>query len=219
MATAVNVMHIDENPAPPAPPSDESLLDCWRGGDRRAGDALVSRHVGAVRAYFGCRVTGPDREDLVQETLSRLTRAVGGFEARSSFRTYLLSIAHNTFKDHLRRGYRRICVESLDDGNMGEPAMAERCLLERERHGLAFACVRRLPPERRELVERFYWQDTSAREISCELGIPAGTIRRRLFEIRACLSKAYREAGDETLRGAGELEVEELRRFLSTGLT
>ena len=200
-------------------PSDQSLLDNWRDGDRRAGDALVSRHVGAVRAYFGARVNGPDREDLVQETLSRLTRAVGRFQARSSFRTYLLRIAHNTLNDHLRRGYRRLSVESLDDGSIGEPAAAERCLLERERHGLAFACVRDLSPERRELVERFYWQDSSAREIGCDLGIPQGTIRRRLFEIRACLEKSYREAGDDTLRGAAELEVDQLRRFVSSGVT
>ncbi|KIG12409.1 RNA polymerase sigma-70 factor [Enhygromyxa salina] len=161
-------------------------------------------------------MSGPDSEDLVQETLSRLTRAIRGFEARSKFRTYVMSIAHNTLNDHLRRSYRRICFEGLDDSE-GEPAIAEQALLERERHALALACVRRLSDDHRELVERFYWQDTSAREIGREKGIPAGTIRRRLFETRACLEKLYREASPETLRGVAELELDQVRSFISAG--
>jgi RNA polymerase sigma-70 factor (ECF subfamily) len=152
----------------------------------------------------------------MQETLSRLTRAIRGFQARSSFRTYVMSIAHNTLNDHLRRGYRRICFESFDD-SQGEPAIAEQCLIERERHALALACVRGLPPEHRELVERFYWQDTSARDLGREKGIPAGTIRRRLFETRACLNKSFREAKPETLRCVAQLELEQLRSFITSG--
>jgi RNA polymerase sigma-70 factor (ECF subfamily) len=214
MATVVSTSQ-----AVPTPPlrSDDTLLERWRAGDRRAGDALLSRHLGAVRSYFRSRVTGPDSEDLMQETMSRLTRAIRGFQSRSSFRTYVMTIAHNTLNDHLRRGYRRICFESFDD-NEGEPAVAEQCLLERERHSLALACVRALPPEHRELVERFYWHDISAREIGREKGIPAGTIRRRLFETRACLNQSYRDAKPETLRCAAELEVEQVRRFISSGV-
>jgi RNA polymerase sigma-70 factor (ECF subfamily) len=205
-------------PQPVHPPacSDAALLERWRGGDRRAGDVLVSRHVGAVRSYFRGRISGPDSEDLVQETLSRLTGAIRGFQARSSLRTYVMSIAHNTLNDHLRRGYRRISFESLDDSE-GEPATAEHYMLERERHALALACVRSLSPEQRELVERFYWQDTSARELGREKGIPAGTVRRRLFETRACLKKSYSEASTETLRRVAQFEVEQVHGFISLG--
>ncbi|PRQ07915.1 ECF RNA polymerase sigma-E factor [Enhygromyxa salina] len=192
------------------------LLERWREGDRQAGGVLVSRYAPAVRSYFRSRVSGPDSEDLVQESLSRLTRAIHGFQARSSFRTYVMSIAHNTLNDHLRRGYRRICFESFDD-SAGEPAIAEQCLLERERHALALACVRSLSPDHRELVERFYWQDTSARELGREKGIPAGTIRRRLFESRASLKKFYSEATPETLRRVAELEIEQIRSFVRSG--
>ncbi|WP_181197803.1 RNA polymerase sigma factor [Enhygromyxa salina] len=181
----------------------------------------MTRHVGVVRAYFGRRVSGPDGEDLVQETLSRLTRAIRGFQARSSFKTYLLSIAKNTFNDYLRRGYRRVSVESLEDGAASEDPLAERWLLELERHGLALDCVQQLSPETREFVERFYWQDTSARALGSEKGIPAGTVRRRLFDARASMRESYRAAQGEHARCAGgvEVEIDQLRAFLCSGAT
>ncbi len=50
-----------------------------------------------------------DAEDLVQETLLRAWKNVGGFEGRSSFRTWLYRIATNACLDFLdaRRGARR----------------------------------------------------------------------------------------------------------------
>jgi RNA polymerase sigma-70 factor (ECF subfamily) len=214
MAAAVSVM---PNESASSQLSDEQLLKRWRDGNRRAGDILLSRHRASLRAYFVHRVAAPDGEDLVQETMSRVTRAIRKFECRSSFHTYLMSIARNTFHDHLRRGYRRISVESLDDASVGEPAFAEHCLLELERHHLAYACLRGLPPETRELVERFYWHGISARQIGCEQGIPPGTVRRRLFEARAALHELYLR-GTDPQRGE-ELELEQLRSFVSSGAT
>lgn len=177
--------------------SDDVLVGRWRAGDRRAGDRLIARHVGDLRAYFYCRVKGPDCEDLVQETLWRLTRAVHRYEARSSFRTYLLSIARNTLKDHLRRCYRRVSVQSLEDEVPGKEELAERVLLDSERYLLMLDSIWSLSAPQRDLVVRFYLREVKARHIAREAGIPEGTVRRWLFKARKDMREHVERRQDE----------------------
>ena len=82
---------------------DLELLARWRDGDRRAGHLLLSRYFDQVRGFFINSVGDDEREDLIQETFRRLVGAVGSFEGRSSFRTFLFRIAHNTLIDFYRR--------------------------------------------------------------------------------------------------------------------
>jgi RNA polymerase sigma-70 factor (ECF subfamily) len=51
------------------------------------------------------------------------------------------------------------------------------------------SCLRRLPIDHQILVELFYWEDLSAREMGEVLGAPEGTIRTRLRKARALLAE------------------------------
>lgn len=164
----------------PNGPTDDLLLQRWRAGDRRAGDVLLDRYRGALESYFVRKAAACDAEDLVQETLLRSTRAIRGFESRSSFRTYLMKIAKHTLHDHLRRRYRRVRTEPFDDGNEGEGAFAEYCMLELERHAPLLAALAELGLAELELLELRYWDGVTARELGRRWDTPEGTIRRWL---------------------------------------
>ena len=56
-----------------------------------------------------------DAEDLVQETYLRAWRFYGGFEGRSSVRTWLYQIATNTCLTELARHSRRMLPSGLYD--------------------------------------------------------------------------------------------------------
>ena len=84
------------------------LLAAAQAGDERAFRRLVEpyRHALEVHCY---RMLGSaqDAEDLVQETLLRAWRALGRFEPRAQFQTWLYRIATNACLDELDRRPRR----------------------------------------------------------------------------------------------------------------
>jgi RNA polymerase sigma-70 factor (TIGR02960 family) len=87
---------------------DTDLLSQARGGDQDAFGELVAPHRQELLVHC-YRILGslPDAEDVLQETLLSAWRGLGGFEERSSVRTWLYRIATNRSLDALRAGSRR----------------------------------------------------------------------------------------------------------------
>ncbi|HMG52097.1 MAG TPA: sigma-70 family RNA polymerase sigma factor, partial [Kofleriaceae bacterium] len=81
---------------------DLTLLDLWCAGDRAAGSELFRRHFEAVYRFFEHKTDG-DLDDLVQETFLACTRSRDAFQRKSSFRTYLFSIARHMLFAYWRR--------------------------------------------------------------------------------------------------------------------
>jgi RNA polymerase sigma-70 factor (ECF subfamily) len=92
-------------------------------GDDTAFAALTEPHRNALRLHC-YRMSGSfeDAEDLVQETLVRAWRNLRSFEHRSSFPTWLYSLATNATLDFLRKIQRRATFypESRRHGLAGE---------------------------------------------------------------------------------------------------
>ena len=93
--------------------SDTVLVGRAALGDRRAFDALVSRHALPLRRYL-LRLTGdpPLADDLAQETFIKAYCRIGTFGGLAAFRTWLFRIGYNAFCSH-RRGERE--AAELDD--------------------------------------------------------------------------------------------------------
>lgn len=109
-----------------------------RGLDRDRGSARDAEFVGDTEPFrrellAHCyRMLGSvqDAEDLVQETYLRAWRSYGGFEGRSSVRTWLYQIATNACLTELSRRGRRMLPAGLyaaeqDPGAYPEPAGQE----------------------------------------------------------------------------------------------
>lgn len=78
-----------------------------RRGDRAAAEAFVRGTQQQVWRLLGHLADRHSAEDLTQETYLRAFAALPSFRARSSARTWLLSIARRVAADHLRRARRR----------------------------------------------------------------------------------------------------------------
>lgn len=84
----------------PTPTSDAALYAAWADGERRAGERLIDRHLVAVARFFANKTgASADADDLVATTFERVADKLGRWERRSSFRTYLMGIAINVWRE------------------------------------------------------------------------------------------------------------------------
>lgn len=160
---------------------DEDLrkLEAWKSGDEAAGRALFAALFDDLFAFF--RNKSCDPEDLVQRTLLGCLESLDRYEQRSSLRVYVFSIAKNQLYSYWRRhGAQR---RETDLGSMSFADLAptpSAVLDERREHGRLAAALRHIPIEDQMLLESYYWQSLTARELAEVLSIAEAGVRSRL---------------------------------------
>lgn len=172
---------------------DDELVARWRAGDRGAGEALFSRHFDALYRFFATKCGEPS--DLTQATFLAVVRAREQFAGRSSFRTYLFSIARNELYDHLRLR-QRVAGFDPEVSSVVDLATTPATRLDRgEHHRRLCEALRELPLEQQTLLELHYWEDLDAAALGEVFGSPATTIRTRLHRARLALRERLLAAG------------------------
>src|SRR3954467_5568311 len=180
--------------------SDEMLLERIAGGDRTAMHVLYSRH--NVRVYrFILRMVRDvtSAEDLVSQVFLDVWRTARQFEGRSQVSTWLLSIARFKALTALRQ--RRF--EDIDQDEVREIADAsdtpETSLERATTRAILRACVAKLSPAHREIINLVYYHEKSVEEVGQIIGIPQSTVKTRMFYARKHLAELLRGAGVHSL--------------------
>lgn len=153
-----------------------------------AGDPeLIDRVRGWVRLSLTTYhdVLGGDLEDLEQETLLDLTRALREqrFKGKCSLRTFVRSVAHHKAIDRLRARSRRkfLDIEDLDLPETGRSPLDE--VAGAEDIAIALRVQQEMPSNCRELWRRLQ-EGLSYREMSRHFGVTEATLRLRVFRCR-----------------------------------
>jgi RNA polymerase sigma-70 factor (ECF subfamily) len=156
-----------------------------RSGDQAAASALVRATQVEVWRFVAALVGVPHADDVTQETYLRAFRALPDFAARSSVRTWLLSIARRACADHIRTAVR---VRRLEARVAAEPETGSV----RDHAGLHAAAelVAGLPAERRVAFVLTQLLGLSYQEAAEIEEVPVGTIRSRVARARADLVAA-----------------------------
>ncbi len=127
-------------------------------------------------------------EDCVQEVFVRAWRASERHDPdRGSVRTWLFAIARNVVVDAARARARRPLV--ADGGAAPEavdPRDEQAAVVERMRLAQALA---RLTPEQRQVVVEVHLNGRDYADVSQETGVPAATLRTRMFAALRTLRK------------------------------
>jgi RNA polymerase sigma-70 factor (ECF subfamily) len=125
------------------------------------------------------------RRDLHQDMLVAIWRALPSFEGRSSLRTFVLRVAHNTACTHVARN-KRIAVEELVSlEQIDESSPETRLDVER----LA-ALVRSLAPLDRQLI-LLHLEGLEPSEISDVTGLTKTNVTTKVHRIKALLAKRF----------------------------
>jgi RNA polymerase sigma-70 factor, ECF subfamily len=180
--------------------SDEALLESISEGGRTAMHTLYSRH--HVRVYrFILRMVrdAATAEDLTSQVFLDVWRTARQFQGRSQVSTWLLSIARFKALTSLRQRKH----EDIDQEEMLEIAdeaeTPEACLDRSTTSAILRACVAKLSPAHREIINLVYYHEKSVEEAGQIIGIPQSTVKTRMFYARKQLADLLKVAGVESL--------------------
>jgi RNA polymerase sigma-70 factor, ECF subfamily len=179
--------------------SDESLVARVAEGDRQALRLLFIRHQQRVHRFVLRLVANSaTAEDVVNDVFLDLWRHAASFEGRSRPSTWLLSIARNKALSAMRGRVH----EPLDDAAfeaIPDPAgTAEETLDANQRGAVLRKCLTQLSVAHREIIDLVYYHEKSVDEVADIIGVPAATVKTRMFYARKRLGELLRAAGIET---------------------
>jgi RNA polymerase sigma-70 factor (ECF subfamily) len=169
---------------------NELLARCRRG-DRDAVAVLVARfdqYARAVAAALLDRRDAASVDDVVQAAFVTVLLRLGDVRDAEAFPGWLRQVVRTEVQRlaRRRRGRPGHTTPATDLPAAREPSPAEAA----ERSELAARvreAVAALPPAGRETVEAFYLDGRDQVDVADRLGVPLGTVKRRLHDARAKL--------------------------------
>lgn len=174
------------------PDPDLDLVLRSRAGDTRAFDELVEKYTPRLYGLvYHMTSNREDTNDILQDVFAKAYRALRRFRGKSSFYTWIYSIATNMTLNFLKKRNRRRTM-SLDDVDLSiendsdfieatsksDPVRETNISELQERLNMA---MQQLSVDHRAVVTMFDIQGMPHAEIAGILGISEGTVRSRLF--------------------------------------
>lgn len=129
-------------------------------------------------------------EDVTQDILLKVWKALPGFQGTAALSTWLYAIARNTCLTELKRRSRRptVSLDAPESGGLGESLPALQTTGPEVGAELDVqALLARLPEKYRRVVTLFYLEQKSYEQVAAVLGLPLGTVKTFLFRARKSL--------------------------------
>ncbi len=185
--------------------SDEELVIRAHKEEQAAVDVLLDRYKGFVRTLTKARyLAGGDRDDLIQEGMIGLYKAVRDYDADkgASFRTFAALCIVRQMNNAIQtstRGKNRVLNDSVPfpEEEIGaaflalETASPEHALLDRESAAELMERIQAALSEKEWVVLRYYLQGRSYQEMAEILSCPVKSIDNAIQRIRAKVRKIF----------------------------
>lgn len=149
---------------------------------------------GPLRRYLerlvGNRATA---DDLLQETLLKIARALPEFEGRSSVKTWAFTIATRVATDHLRRPQNRTQMTEIDETVQVVDAETDQKLVVDEMSSCMREVVDSLPEDYRTALVLHDLEGQTATQVAEIAGCSIATAKIRIHRARRRLKQALHE--------------------------
>jgi RNA polymerase sigma-70 factor (ECF subfamily) len=170
----------------------ETLAARARTGDEGAFAALATAVREQVRRWALVRTGDPDdAEDVAQNVVIRLHRALAGFEGRSRFTTWLYRLTSNAATELIRGRGRRMRLHDAAAAEHGDASDALEDRIGEMENARAAALARtffaELPGRQREVFDLVDLQGHTPAEAAEMLEIEQSTARVHLLRARRAL--------------------------------
>ena len=172
--------------------SDAVLFESISQGELGSLGVLFDRHHESLRQFLlRAAPNSSDVDDIVQETFLTATNAAGSFDGRASGLPFLIGIAVQLIRRRKRTFARlRALYDAFGSAPTTPKPSPEDKLHQAQEEALLQAAIGRLSEEKRLVLVMVEYNGLTGVEVAGILGIPVGTIWRRLHEARAELRQA-----------------------------
>ena len=172
--------------------------------DERAFNELVRLYQRRVFALV-LRMLGnrAEAEDLAQEVFVQVFKAIGSFRGESKLSTWIYRIAinlcknrtkylrvrHEDEKDELEAVAERVPLGEARRANVGQVERPDEMVEGRQVERIVSECILQIEDGFRECLVLRDVEEMSYEEIGAVTGLPAGTVKSRIFRARAMLKE------------------------------
>ena len=139
------------------------------------------------------RMLGPDADvrDVAQAAFVEIGKSIHRFDGRSSLRTWIFGLVANLACKHIRKAVRRRrAMRGLTELPQHLPTRPDEAYERAEALRILQAGLDDLDPKRRVTFVLCTIEGLGPEEAAAALGVPIGTVYRRLSEARAHLRNA-----------------------------
>ena len=194
-------MSVDVRATQPLTP--DSLIEQCLAGDQDAWETIVRQNWRKVfNVAYKFVGKHEEAEDLTQDIFVKIFKALGTFDRRANFQTWIVSISRNLCIDHYRsvRKERQTIAREVDTGDL-QPASADRTPYAAAEHQdlreMLRQALQRLPLTLRTAVVLRDLQELSYQEIADRLQLPEGTVKSRINRGRLELARQIKRMQDK----------------------
>ena len=124
-----------------------------------------------------------DAADAMQDAILKAYSNLHTLKDRTKFKSWMLTIVHNTAIEHLRRLRPAVDIDTQYDLAAPLPAV------DPETRQTVREAVQQLKLPYREIVQLYYYENYSTGQIAAMLDAPPSTIRQQLFRARKMLAQ------------------------------
>ena len=175
--------------------SDQTLIEQLRRGDRLAFAQVIERHQQSVYGYLRARLQQTcDADDLMQEVFLRFYLSQARFDSTALIRPWLLGIARNLLREHVRDVKRRKEVAWTELCLDVESVLPLDALWSDSDDAIRYLpkCLEELGPSARQAIDLHYRSQRKLADIGREVHRSEGAVKLLMHRARQALRDCLR---------------------------
>jgi len=170
----------------------KKIIQQAKQGDQEAFRHLLNKYWGDVYRFQKSLINNENEaEDITIETFARAFDKIGSFNEKYAFKNWLLTISKNIYLDKNKRKKRIDHSASLDDYpnllNIADHSDEDDEILESKLSDMKKALAT-LKPAYRQVLELYYFQNLSYKEISKKTNVSLSNVKIRLMRAKKLLA-------------------------------
>ncbi|MEC8098551.1 MAG: sigma-70 family RNA polymerase sigma factor [Bacteroidota bacterium] len=133
-------------------------------------------------------------EEITIQSFSKAFEKIKTYNPKYNFKTWLISIAKNTYSDYLKKKkllYKEVNSKKIE--NIVSELSPEESMINKESYDNLNSKIDELKPMYRDMIKYRYIEDLSIQEISKKLNQPINTTKIKIFRAKKLLSEKLKE--------------------------
>lgn len=132
-----------------------------------------------------------EAKDLAQDILLEALRVIASGKEFFNFYSWYWRMAHNKYANYIAHKKNRMLPLEVAGGIVENSSQPIDKIIDDEQISYLNYSLSRLASYQREMIIRFYLKEQSIKQISDELQIPIGTVKRRLFDAKKTVKERF----------------------------